>query len=190
MANMETRIKDLATRIGTECKSLRTLINGNATDLSSLTTTAKSSLLAAINELDAAIDNVANAQTTALNSAQATLNARIDTVAAEAGAQIADTTTSSASQTWSIDRIKTEIQAAKNALSNGAAAALDTLAELAAAIGNDASFAATVTTALGNRVRTDAAMTLTAEQKLQACQNMGIGDPDANFVTSFTTGLV
>lgn len=41
-----------------------------------------------------------------------------------------------------------EIKAAINALVNGAGASLDTLQELAAALGNDANFAATVTTAL------------------------------------------
>ena len=83
-----------------------------------------------------------------------------------------------------------EIQAAKNALTNGAAAALDTLAELAAALGNDANFASTTTTALSNRLRFDAAQTLTAGQKTQACTNLGIGEPDTDFVSSFTSGLV
>lgn len=45
----------LATRIATEAKSLRTLINGNASDLSALQTTAKSNLVAAINELKGSI---------------------------------------------------------------------------------------------------------------------------------------
>jgi hypothetical protein len=53
--SLATNITDLATRVATEAKALRTLINGNATDLSSLTTTAKTNLVAAINELDAAI---------------------------------------------------------------------------------------------------------------------------------------
>lgn len=53
--SLSTNITNLATRIATECKALRTLINGNATDLSALTTTAKTNLVAAINELDADI---------------------------------------------------------------------------------------------------------------------------------------
>jgi hypothetical protein len=53
--SLATNITDLATRVATEAKALRTLINGNAADLSSLTTTAKTNLVAAINELDAAI---------------------------------------------------------------------------------------------------------------------------------------
>lgn len=50
-----SNLQDLAVRIGTECKLLHTMINGNTADLSALTTTAQSNLVAAINELDAAI---------------------------------------------------------------------------------------------------------------------------------------
>lgn len=166
MADLATRIQNLATRIATECKALRTLINGNTLDLSALTTTAKTSLVAALNELDADI--------AALSASQ--------------GATIADGSTGGAT-TWSSTKIATEIQAAKTALTNGAATALDTLAELAAAIGNDANFAATVTTALGNRVRYDAAQTLTAPQKTQACANLGVGEPDTDFASTFSAGL-
>ncbi len=54
--SLVTELDDLTTRIATESKSLRTLINGNAATLNALTTTAKTNLVAAINELDAAID--------------------------------------------------------------------------------------------------------------------------------------
>ncbi len=74
--------------------------------------------------------------------------------------------------------------------SAGAGAALDTLSELAAALGNDAGFASTVTTALGYRLRFDAAQALTTGQKTQACANLGIGEPDTDFVTKFNSGLV
>lgn len=166
MADLATRIQNLATRIATECKSLRTLANGNAADLSALTTAAKTNLVAAINELDA----------------------DIAALAAASGAQIADGSTGGGT-TWSSTKIAQEIQAAKAALTNGAVAALDTLAELAAAIGNDASFASTVTTALGNRVRFDAAQTLMAPQKTQACANIGVGEPDTDFVPGFNAAL-
>lgn len=53
--SLVTNVTDLATRIATECKALRTLINGNAAGLTGLTTTAQNNLVAAINELDAAI---------------------------------------------------------------------------------------------------------------------------------------
>ena len=165
MSTLATRITDLATRLATECKSIRTLLNGNAADLSSLTTTQKTSLVAAINELKTAIDNAGSSIT------------------------ISDAT-SSTTEVWSSSKVAAEIQAAKDALTNGAAAALDTLAELASALGNDASFASTVTTALGYRLRFDAAQTLTTGQKTQACANLGIGEPDTDFVTTFNSGLV
>ena len=55
MSTLQTRITDLATRVATECKSIRTLMNANGSDLSALTTTQKTSLVAAINELKASI---------------------------------------------------------------------------------------------------------------------------------------
>lgn len=55
-----------------------------------------------------------------------------------------------------------------------APAALDTLNELAAAIGNDANYAATVTTALAARLRVDAAQSLTEPQAAQGRANLGV----------------
>jgi hypothetical protein len=166
--SLQTKLTDLATRVATECKALRTLINGNATDLSSLTTTAKGNLVAALNELKAGLDAAVGA----------------------AGATINDASSASTTQTWSITKISTEITAALNQLTTGAPAALNTLDELSAALGDDANFAATITTALANRVRYDAAQGLTTPQQLQACQNIGVGDPETNFVNTFNAGLI
>lgn len=171
--SLVSRIQDLATRVATECKSIRTLVNGNTSDLSALTTTAKGNLVAAVNELKSAID----------------------AAAANGGAAIDDANTAS-STTWSSNKIDAEITAAINAVLDGAPAALDTLEELAAAIGDDANFATTITTGLANRVRFDAAQTLTGPQQAQARGNIGaqdaanIGDPDTNYVTTFNTGLL
>ena len=57
MSSLQVRITDLATRVATEIKSVKTLVNENAADLSALTTTQKTSLVAAINELKNAVDN-------------------------------------------------------------------------------------------------------------------------------------
>ncbi len=51
MASLTTRLTDLTTRIATEFKSLRTLVNGNASTNAALKTTAKGNLVAAINEI-------------------------------------------------------------------------------------------------------------------------------------------
>lgn len=173
MATLQTRLTDLATRIATEIKALRTLVNGNAADLSALTFTPKTTLVAALNQLKSDLDGLA----------------------AAAGATIDDAATSSTTKTYSVTKIRDLVSTSISALTSGAPAALDTLDELAAALGDDANFAATVTTALGNRVRFDAAQSLTAPQKVQANANTGslslvqAGDPDANLVAAFETGL-
>jgi hypothetical protein len=67
--------------------------------------------------------------------------------------------------------------AVSNAVTNlvdGAPNLLNTLNELAAAVADDANFAASTTTALGNRIRYDDVQTLTASQKLVAQSNIGL----------------
>lgn len=168
--SLSTRLQDLATRVATEIKAVRTLVNGNAANLSALTTTAKGNLVAAINELDAELAGLSGA-----------------------GA-ISDGTTTTTS-TWSSQKINDAIAAAKSQLLNGAPGALDTLDELAAALGDDANFASTVTTALGNRVRVDAAQAFTDPQKAQGRSNLGaqsaaeIGNADVDLVATFEAGL-
>ena len=165
---LEQRLISLAQAIGTDVKAIRAA----AGTLSSLNTTDKASLVAAINELQAI-------------------------VAGSAGATINDAAGDGATTvTWSADKIFDTIEAAKAAvksdLTNGAGAALDTLAELAAALGNDPSFAATIAAEIANRVRYDAAQTLTAAQQTQARANIGaqsaaaIGDPDRDIVADYT----
>lgn len=51
--SMVSSIQSLATRVADEFKSVRTLLNGNVANLDALTTTAKSNLVAAINEVNA-----------------------------------------------------------------------------------------------------------------------------------------
>jgi hypothetical protein len=66
------------------------------------------------------------------------------------------------------------VKAAIDALISSAPGTLDTLDELAAALGDDANFASTVTTALANRLRFDAAQTLSGGEKAQALTNIGL----------------
>ena len=154
--SLETRIIALAQAVGADVKALA----ASQGALSGLSTTAKTSLVAAINEL-------------------VTSTAQINDAAGNGNT----------AATWSADKIYDAIEAAKasvtNSLTNGAAAALDTLAELATALGNDPSFAANIATEIANRVRYDAAQTLTAPQQAQACANIGIGNPDHNFLTEY-----
>lgn len=130
-------------------------LSGRVGTLASLTTTDKTSLVAALNETKALIG--------------------------AAGAAIDDGVTATGT-TWSSSKIQTQITAAITAVVAGAPGAQDTLAELAAQI---TALAATDATLLSF----GGAQTLTAPQQLQGCTNLGIGDPDHNFVTAIETGL-
>lgn len=158
--SLESQIVSLAQAIGADIKALKSS-DGN---LSSLSTTAKSSLVEAINELYGLVGS--------------------------GGVTINDASTTSTTQTWSASKSQTAINSAittlQNSLVNGAGAALDTFKELQDALGNDPSFATTVATALANRVRFDAAQSLTSAQQLQALTNLNVGDPTRNFVTDYT----
>jgi hypothetical protein len=69
------------------------------------------------------------------------------------------------------DYVDTEI----SDLIDGSPTALDTLNELAAALGDDANFSTTITTALGNRLRIDVSnQGLTSTEKTNALTNLGI----------------
>ena len=168
--SLESRIIALAQAVGTDVKAL-TAAQGS---LSALGTTTKTSLVAAINELKTALDNAVTGGVT------------INDAAGDGATGV----------TWSADKIVDAIEVAKTAVKNdltaGAAAALDTLSELAAALNNDPAFAATIAAEIANRVRFDAAQTLTQPQMAQARANIGaqsaaaIGDPDHDFVADYT----
>lgn len=168
MATLEARLIALAQAVGTDIKTAR-LARG---DLATLSTTAKTSLVAAINELFAAIGT--------------------------AGAAINDAAgNGNTTDTWSADKIFDSIEAAKTAVKNdltaGAAAALDTLNELAAALGNDPNYATTIAGQIANRVRYDAVQALTVTQKVQALANIGavatldVGNTDRDLTADYVT---
>ena len=173
MATLQVRLENLASAVGGQLKAIRTLVNGNMADLSSLTTANKTNLVNALNEVKALADALAAAGFVTIN----------------------DASSSSSTQTWSLNKIQSHVSEAINAVLSGAPTALDTLNELAAAIGNDASFASSVTTALSNRVRVDAAQSFTDPQKAQARTNIGaadastIGNTDTDFVAVLNTAM-
>lgn len=118
---MVVNLQNLITDIGTQFKLVKTMISGSGTgDVSGLNTTA-TDLVAAINEVKTVADT---------------------------GAALIDDGATAASTTWSSSKIDTEITAAVAATVDAAPAALDTLNELAAALGDDANFAASVTSSL------------------------------------------
>jgi len=173
--SLATNVQNLATRVATELKSLRILVNGNASDLSALTTTNKSNLVVAVNE----VKNLADA-------------------AAGGGVAIDDGTVSS-STTYSSSKIHEvsdeAADAAVQVLVGEAPEVLDTIYELAQALGDDPNFATTITSELSNRVRFDEAQSLNAGERLQARTNIAaagsteVGDTEINFVDTFEAGL-
>ena len=72
-----------------------------------------------------------------------------------------------------VSGVEALIQSYIDGLKAGVGTALDTLDELAAALGDDANFAANTAAAIGNRLRFDAAQGLTGPQKTQALSNLG-----------------
>jgi hypothetical protein len=160
MATTQEELDLAFVEVGTQFKQLRAL----AGLLASLSTTDKSSLVAAINEV---------------NSKTSSAGAQIDDVTART------TTVYSSSRTEA--RITAATAALKTDILGGAGPTVDTLKEIADILASSGSDVAALTTALGNRVRFDAAQTLDATQKSQANANIGsvslvqFGDPTHSY---------
>lgn len=183
--SLQTRLSDFITAVGTDYKQLRTWITGSSSaNLTGLTTTDKTSLLAAINEVNAKPTGgtPADASETVKGIVELATLAEVST-----GTDAVRAVTAAGVRQERI-ALKSEI------LGAGVPAALDTLDELAAALADDANFAATTTTALGNRVRVDtAAQGLTALQQENARTNIDVysktemGNPETDLVALYTT---
>ena len=90
-------------------------------------------------------------------------------------------------------QISTAIAQAKADIVNSSPAALDTLNELATALGNDPNFATTTATALGNRLRVDiSTQGLTDAQRANGRANLGLGSAALNNAGDYMlyTGVV
>ncbi len=162
--SLATRIESLVIRVAQEFNDVR----AKAGNLASLTTTDKSTLVAAINELQAAVTS-----STAIDDAQ-----------------IATTSTYSSNKIVSLlDALKTEIL-------GGADAAYDTLVEIQQLLQSGTSGLDALLAAINMRVRFDAAQSLTVTEQLQARTNIGavaaddVGNADTDFVAVFVTTLI
>jgi len=86
-------------------------------------------------------------------------------------------------------QIDSDVDASLANLVNAAPATLDTLDELAAALGDDANFATTTATSLGNRLRVDTnAQGLNTTQKTNAVTNLGLATVATSGAYSDLTG--
>jgi hypothetical protein len=166
--SLSTNVSNLATRVATEIKAVRTLVNGNAADLSTLSTTSKNNLVAAINEIYSAL--------------------------ATAGVQINDAAASTGS-VYSSTKTDAQIAAAVSSLVDGAPELLDTLNELAAAINDDANFAVTIENQIAAKADAVHSHSISDVTNLQTALDAkanaaDVGDHTTNFVTTFEAGLV
>jgi hypothetical protein len=254
MASLQTRLSDLITAIGTQFKSVRTLISGSGTgDVSGLNTTA-TNLVAAINEVKSTADSAGggsmddvvddtspqlggdldtnsnhiqfddahgiqddsgNELLTFSKTASAVNEVTLANAATGSGPTISatggdtniplnlsgkgsgvvnaggnrvlttddildedDFSTDSATKVPSQQSAKAYVDAAVAGLVDSSPAALDTLNELAAALGDDANFSATMTSALAAKAATADIYTRTE-----------LGDPDTNLVTLFSAAI-
>ena len=162
--SLATRIESLVIRVAQEFNDVRAK-TGN---LANLTTTDKSNLVAAINELKAAVVS----------------SSEID------DANIA------ISSTYSSSKIVTLLDALKSEILGGADAAYDTLVEIQQLLQNGTSGLDALLAAVNNRVRFDSAQSLTVAEQLQARSNIGavaasdVGNTDTDFVAVFVGALV
>lgn len=145
MATLEQRLSAVIQAIGADIKILKTAKG----DLTSLSTTAKTNLVDALNEIFT----------------------------------LANTKASSTDITSAINTLKTEI------MGTGVPEALNTLKEIATYIQSDETLGVSLSTAITKRVRFDDAQTLTTPEKLQACTNIGVGNPDVDLVAVFNASL-
>jgi capsid protein len=161
--SLATRIESLVLRVAQEFNDVR----AKAGNLANLTTTDKSSLVAAINELKAAVQSA-----TAIDDTQ-----------------VATTST------YSSSKIVTLLDTLKAEILGGADAAFDTLLEIQQLLQDGASGLDALLAAVNHRVRFDAAQSLTVAEQLQARSNIGavaaadVGDTDTDFVAIFEGSL-
>lgn len=210
--SLQTRLNDLITAVGTDYKTFRTWMFGSATGtLSVLTTTDKTSLAAAINEVKAAVGAASGATNLTTTAAPATVTINSDTgtdavVAATDGTNagvflpaektklagieaLADVTDAGnvgsaihgatakatpvgadevaiadSAATFALKRMTVTNFAAfiQNLIVDAAPGTMDTLNEIAAALGDDPNYAASMTTALSNKQPLDTDLTAIA----------------------------
>ena len=161
--SLATRIESLVIRVAQEFNDVR----AKAGNLANLTTPDKSNLVAAINELKAAV-----ASSTVIDDAQI-----------------------AATSTYSSSKIVALLDALKSEILGGADAAYDTLLEIQQLQQSGTSGLVDLLAAGNHLVRFVAAQSLTVAEQSQARSNIGavassdVGNPDTDFVAVFEGAL-
>src|SRR5690606_33212191 len=186
--SLQDRLSDLITAIGTDIKQFRTWITGSSSgDLAGLDTTDKTSVVGAINEVLGVAESAAGGGWTAVDASESTKGiVELATLAEVATGTDTVRAVTPAGVRQERLALKEEI------LGSGVPSALDTLEELAAAIGDDEDYAAGITAQLANRVRVDtASQGLNSTEQANARTNIDVyskeelGDPETNLAALY-----
>ena len=174
------KILALASAVGAKCKELNAHIGG----LSSLTTTAKTSLVVALNEVNAALSALSGTVgTNGSDIAQLKLDVAAVEKAVEDLEGVVEAQTNiddskvGTTTTYSSSKVVSEINAAKQAVKDeildGAGDAFDTLKELQDAIAANKGLIEAFEAVAAGHVKFDGAQSLTDDQKGVARSNIG-----------------
>lgn len=153
--SLQTRLSALIVRVGDEFKAIRILVGGTGEATVANLQTSATNLVGAINEV----------RTSGLTNAGAI------------GALINDAQITS-SNTYSAQKIETLVTSSISNVIDAAPGALDTLNELAAALGDDPNFATTITNQLA--LKANAADVYTKAE---------MGDPETDLVSLLNASL-
>ena len=186
---IKANVEALATALGTDVGLMQALVNGGAADLSALTTTEKTNLVLAMNELKSRVDaaGVAWGQTETDGRIQAAKGS-ISSPALDKWASTQDVVDHVAAR--EAVAISAATTAAVNQITNGAGAAYDTLIEIQNELQADDTVITGILAALENRLRFDASQTLTEAQQITVCTNAGVGDPTFDYAGAYQTAKV
>lgn len=192
MATLNENLKSFAAALGNDYKALKSSIS--ATDnkigtLAGLETTNKGDIVTAMNELKESIVDVQDKAITE-EAVDVKLSAKQDKLTPGSGITLTGNTISASvdlSALATIASVDDKIKVAVDKLVNGADATMDTFKEVQDLIRNDQTVASALAETVGKKVDYANAQTLTAAQKLQACTNIGIGDPSIDLVAIYNT---
>lgn len=217
-----TTTQDIANgfqKLANELKATRVLVNGNAIDLSALTTTDKTNLVAALNEIKAAVDSAAATGGASINdttpgTSTTYSSSKIDSQIAAATPAASETVAglvelaTTAEATTGTDAlrattpagVKAVVDAMRLSILGTVDSAHDTLQELQAIMESmdsaDEGQIQALVSAVAVRLRFDDVQTLTAAQKIQGNANLGsvsladFGSTTTDYVALINAALV